>query len=130
MKTLPVAAAFDRCAVRAWCTVLVLALPVPALAQQVTCAAIASQAEKGQSHFYPRLGFKVAGKGRLYFHAAPDGNCRSKDVFVILGDGLIAYSEYKGWFSVMYFNHKTREDFEGWVDRKRLKFIGTEGPNY
>jgi len=42
--------------------------------------------------------------------------------------GLVGYSEYKGWYSVMYVNPKTDEDFEGWLDSRRLESTGTMGP--
>jgi len=102
----------------------------PALADQAACERIAAQAEKDQAHFFPREGYKVTGKGRLYFHFAPGKDCKTKDVFVITGDELIAYSEYKGWFSVMYANPGANQSFDGWVERNRLKFIGTMGPRY
>lgn len=108
---------------------IVLALAVPALADQSACDKAAKKAEKDEAQFFPREGYKVAGKGRLYFHSAPDETCKSPDVFVIAGDEVIAYSEYKGWYSIMYINPRTKQDFQGWVDGKRLKFIGTEGPN-
>ena len=97
-------------------------------ADQGTCDRLSKQAENEQIHFSPVEGYKVVGEGRLYFHSAPDAKCRTKDVFVVPKDRLVGYSEYKGWYSVMYVNPKTGEDFEGWVDSRRLESTGTMGP--
>jgi len=105
-----------------------LAAPSISLADQGACDRIAKQAEKEQAFFSPAEAHKVIGNGRLYFYSAPDKNCRTKDVFVIPNDKLVAYSEYKGWNSVMYVNPKTGDDFEGWVEAARLEFTGTMGP--
>jgi hypothetical protein len=102
----------------------------PSFADSITCDSISKKAETEQNIISPVAGYQVIGDGRLYFHFAPDEKCRNKDVFVIPGDQLIAYTEYKGWFSVMYLNPKTGKDFEGWVQSKRLKFTGTMGTNY
>ena len=99
----------------------------PACADQATCTHIAKQAEQAQSYFSPVEGYQVVGTGRLYFHTAPHAHCRSKDVFVIPGDHLIAYTEYQGWVSVMYMNPKTDTAYQGWVPSQRLKFTGTMG---
>ena len=109
------------------CMVIVVTCS-PSFADQATCNHMATQAEKAQSFFSPVAGYKVVGAGRLYFHTAPNENCRSQDVFVIPGDHLIAYTEYKGWVSVMYIHPQTYQDYHGWVQSKRLKFTGTMGP--
>jgi hypothetical protein len=98
-----------------------------AFADQATCTHIAQQAEQAQRYFSPVEGYQVVGTGRLYFHTAPHAHCRSKEVFVIPGDHLIAYTEYQGWVSVMYINPKTSQDSQGWVPSQRLKFTGTMG---
>ncbi len=67
----------------------------------------------------------VIGKDRAFFHSAPDAACRIKGVFVIPGDRLIAYTEYKGWTAVMFVNLKTGTDSEGWIESSRLKADGT-----
>jgi hypothetical protein len=94
----------------------------------ISCSEVSKQAEKEQSLINPVSGFKVIGTGRLYFYSAPDGHCRLRDVFLVPGDEITAYDEFMGWLDVMYTNPKTSEDYEGWVDSKRLKFIGTEQP--
>ena len=99
----------------------------PAFANQATCHHLAQQAEKAQSFFSPVVGYQVSGTGRLYFHTAPHAHCRSKDVFVLPGDHLTAYTEYQGWVSVMYINPKTYQDYHGWVQSQRLKFTGSIG---
>jgi len=99
----------------------------PAFADQATCTHIAQQAEQAQRYFSPVEGYQVVGTGRLYFHTAPNAHCRSKDIFVIPGDHLTAYTEYRGWVSVMYINPKTSQDYQGWVPSQRLKFTGTMG---
>ena len=107
---------------------VLLATSTVSSADQGECDRILKQAEKEQAFFSPVEGYKVIGKGRLYFYSAPDKNCRTKDVFVIPNDDLIAYTEYKGWYSVMYVNPKTGDDYAGWVEPERLKSIGTMGP--
>lgn len=108
---------------------LVLAA-TPCCLAQTSCEKLKKLAQAQEAAFYPRRGYIVGGKGRLYFHTAPDSNCRSKDIFVIQGDHLVAYSEHGGWYSVMYLNPKTGEDYEGWVRPERLKYQGTLGPRH
>jgi hypothetical protein len=100
------------------------------LAAQLTCQQITEQAEQQQALFNPPSSYAVIGKGRLYFHTAPDNSCRSRDVFVITGDELIAYTEYQGWYSVMYINPRSGQDFHGWVRPERLTMRGTIRPVY
>ena len=112
-------------------TVLIMTLLTAASASsadQSICNRLSKQAENEQVHFSPIEGYKVIGDGKLYFHSAPDAKCRTKDVFVIPKDHLIGYSEYNGWYSVMYVNPKTGEEFEGWVESKKLESTGTMGP--
>ena len=112
-------------------TVLVMILMTAAsasYADQSICDRLLTQPENEQMHFSPIEGYKVVGEGKLSFHSAPDAKCRTNDVFVIPKDHLVGYSEYKGWYSVMYVNPKTDEDFEGWLDSRRLESTGTMGP--
>src|SRR5207253_3013875 len=67
----------------------------PVCADHATCNHIAQQAEKAQRFFSPVAGYQVVGTGRLYFHTVPNAHCRSKDIFVIPGDHLTAYTEYQ-----------------------------------
>jgi hypothetical protein len=92
------------------------------------CAQLADGARKREVRLNPPSAYVVAGTGRLPFHLAPDAACRDKNIFVIPGDRLTAYSEYQGYTSVMYLNPKTGQDFSGWVESKRLQFAGTVAP--
>jgi hypothetical protein len=74
----------------------------------------------------PPLGYEVAGTERLYFYTAPDDKCIDKNIFVVLGDRLIAYNEYGKWTQVS-FSSQSGKTYDGWVTTNRLKFIGTEG---
>jgi hypothetical protein len=98
-------------------------------AAEVNCGKVHKQAEQGSAGFYPRRSYSVEGKGRIYFHTAPDTRCRTKDIFVIQGDSLVVYSSFDGWYEVMYINPKSGEDYSGWVRSERLKFSGTIGPS-
>lgn len=100
----------------------------PAFADQAACDKILKKAEQDEVTLSPVSSYKVTGSGRLHFHTAPTADCVNKDVFVVPGDRLIAYSEYKGWFSVMYMNFKTGKERSGWVESKRLKLAGTMAP--
>ena len=103
-------------------------LPVPPGGSSADCAALAGEAERNERRLIPVLGFKVMGPGRLHFHGAPDGSCRDPKVFVIPGDSLTGYSEYKGWTRAMYVNRTSGQDFHGWVPDARVKAIGTMAP--
>lgn len=93
------------------------------------CSKLASTAKAREAYIRPPHSFELTGTGRLYFHSAPDAQCRSKAVFVVPGDRLIAYSAVDDWYSVMYLNPKTGEDVSGWVRSERLKDRGTVGPS-
>lgn len=93
----------------------------------VSCEAVSAKAESQGGALFPRLGYKVVGKGRLYFYSAPDAACRTA-TFVIPKDHLIAYTEFGGWLSVMYTHPKTGEPSDGWVKADRLKVTGTMSP--
>ncbi len=97
-------------------------------AEKDNCDHALKRAESDQIRISPASSFKVLGEGRLYFHSAPSENCRINSTFVIPGDDLVAYTEYNGWYSVSYINPKTGKDYDGWVDSKRLKLVGTIAP--
>jgi hypothetical protein len=99
-------------------------------ADQASCTDISKQAESEQAFLNPPASNKVIGEGRLYFYTAPNNGCRSKDIFVVPGDELITYTEFKGWYSVMYVNPKTGKDYDGWVRSERLKMTGTIRPKF
>jgi hypothetical protein len=76
-----------------------------------------------------QLWYEVAGSGRLYLYSGPDEKCLNKTLFVIPGDGLIAYKEYGNygeWSSVTYTS-KSGKTADGWVHTKRLRFTGASG---
>lgn len=97
---------------------------------QAGCDGVSKVAESERVFLNPPSTHAVIGEGRLYFHVAPNDACRSKDVFVIPGDELIAYTEFNGWYSVMYLNPETGEDFNGWVKSERLQMIGAIRPKF
>lgn len=93
----------------------------------VSCEAVAAKAASQGSALFPRLGYIVLGKGRLYFYSAPHDACRTA-TFVISKDHLIAYTKFDGWLDVMYTHPKTGEPSFGWVKADRLKVTGTMSP--
>lgn len=76
-----------------------------------------------------RLWYEVAGSGRLYLYSGPDEKCLNKNLFVIPGDGLIAYKEYgeNGEWSSVTYTSKTGKTADGWVHTERLRFTGASG---
>ena len=92
------------------------------------CATLNKQAQDEELRRVPVSSYRVTGAGRLHFHTAPDAACRDAKVFVIPGDKLTVYTEYQGYVSVMYLNPKSGEDFLGWVEARRLEFVGTLAP--
>ncbi|EPH7218735.1 hypothetical protein ACS3L2_001435 [Serratia marcescens] len=87
----------------------------------VNCDILGKKAQDNAVHFEnSNNGFSVIGKGRLYFHSAPDLRCKESKVFIIPNDKVNAYLDYHGYYYVMYFNNKG-EQVEGWVDSNRLK---------
>jgi len=92
------------------------------------CAKLNDEASAKAAMRYPRESYSVTGAGRLYFYSAPSSECRDEKTFVIPGDSLVLYSDYKGWDNVGFFNAKTGNDVFGWVKPARLKYIGTLGP--
>lgn len=94
---------------------------------EANCENIQRIAQEKETQFIPRQGYRVNGKGRLYFYSAPDEKCRMKGIFVIGGDELIAYSEYHGWYGIMYMNNNTGDVYQGWVRPERLEYTGTMG---
>lgn len=108
----------------------VLSLSASLVSAQGACNNISKQVESEQVFLNPPASHKVIGEGRLYFYTVPNESCRSKYVFVIPGDELTAYTEFKGWYSVMYINPKTGKNYDGWVRSERLKMIGTIRPKF
>jgi len=92
------------------------------------CAKLNDEANAKAAAYYPRESYSVTGSGRLYLYSAPSPECRQENTFVIPGDSLVLYSEFKGWYNVGFFNSKTGKEAFGWVKPERLKYKGTLGP--
>lgn len=69
-------------------------------------------------------GYVVSDNARVYFYSAPDERCKIKDLFIIHGDLVDVYSEYKGFLSVIFFK-KNGETVDGWVHSSSIKPTGT-----
>lgn len=100
----------------------------PVASYALDCLQAHATANAKGADLHPRAGYVVRGQGRLQFYSAPTTQCAIRGKFVIPGDRLIAYTEFKGWYWVMYINPKTGDDVEAWVKGDRLEFVGTEGP--
>ena len=76
-----------------------------------------------QVYIYPfGVVYSVIGRGRLFFYSAPDERCIQKNIFIIPGDQVNAYTEYSDFMSVMYIDSHGK-DTEGWVKRDRLQEV-------
>jgi len=82
------------------------------------CAQLEQKVAQTEVDFRPPLQAEVVGKGRLYFHSAPNAACIRK-VYVVPGDALTVYTPHDGWMQVMYVSRKGTET-SGWVTEKRL----------
>jgi hypothetical protein len=89
------------------------------------------KAEPKEEQLALAYGFEVAGKGRLYFHSAPNDLCITKKVFVIPGDRLDAISVFGKHAEWVYVNYEPKEAdmVSGWVKAERLMFTGASGVN-
>ena len=99
-------------------------------AAQPNCAVMSKIADRNGALYSPVLGKKVMKPGRLYFHTAPHSACKMPSTFIIKGDEVIAYQNYNGYDYVMFMNHKTGVDTQGWILEKDLRTIWTMGGNY
>ncbi len=111
---------------RAIVGVAALSAAVLAQAEPSICKAAANESPLSLAY-----SFKVAGKGRLHFHSAPNDACIDKKVFVIPGDALDASSvagANEEWVSVSYYP-KDADMVSGWVKSERLMFTGASGTN-
>jgi len=95
----------------------------------VDCQQLGKAAGSPDDNFRPPLAATVIGAGRTYFHSAPASECMTKHIFIIPGDNVTVYKPYKNWYQVMYINSKTGEDFEGWIEDRRLRLGSSEGGN-
>ncbi|WP_143468265.1 hypothetical protein [Kosakonia pseudosacchari] len=69
-------------------------------------------------------GYVVADTHRVYFYSAPDETCKMKGLFIINGDQITQYAEYKGFSSVIFLK-KDGEPVSGWIHSKTIKPTGT-----
>ncbi|WP_130224928.1 hypothetical protein [Escherichia sp. E13S3] len=89
------------------------------------CVEINSSAERYQSlNVTSESNYVVTGGSRIYFYNAPDENCKIKDVFIIKGDVVSVYAEYKNFSSVMFFR-KNGDPISGWVHSGAIEPTGT-----
>jgi hypothetical protein len=93
----------------------------------VDCAKLGTATGGPDDNFRPPVMATVIGAGRAYFHSAPESECITKRLFIVPGDNVTVYKPYKNWYQVMYVNNKTGEDFEGWIEDRRLRLGGTIG---
>lgn len=89
------------------------------------CSNIASKADAERTIISSdESGYRVSGKGRLYFYTAPNERCKNSDVFIVSGDLVNASADYEGYTYIMYFTKEGKE-FDGWVKSNRLIPTGT-----
>ena len=107
---------------RAMSLVFILAFHVSTRAE-ISCKLLDNESYNRQVYIYP-VGslFEATGTGRLFFHSSPDDRCIQKDIFIIPGDQVNAYTEYSDFVSVMYIDSHGK-DTEGWVKRDRLQEV-------
>ncbi|WP_337262101.1 MULTISPECIES: hypothetical protein [unclassified Serratia (in: enterobacteria)] len=89
------------------------------------CDEINSLAERYQSIISSNeSGYVVSGNKKVYFYSAPDEGCKIKGLFIVKGDLVNAYADYKGFSSIMYFK-KNGEQVSGWIHSDSIKPTGT-----
>lgn len=81
---------------------------------------------KGKEDLIPghQSGRVVIGSGRLYFYSAPNEDCKIKDLFIVPGDKVDAYSDLGEYTSIQYFSNKLGDIVDGWVHTNRLRATG------
>lgn len=62
---------------------------------------------------------RVIGKGRLYFHTAPETGCRSRNRFIIPGDAVVARRRHDEWLLIDYVSRDGARH-SAWVDAARI----------
>jgi SH3-like domain-containing protein len=68
--------------------------------------------------------YVVIGHGKNYFYTAPDESCKLKNLFIIKGDIVNVYAEYKDYSSVLYFK-KNGDPVSGWIHSDSIKSTRT-----
>lgn len=76
--------------------------------------------------FRPPLEGKVIGKGRAYFHDAPNPACARK-AFLVPGDMTIVRQAVPGWAHVVYISAEDGEEYGGWLKEDRVGMKGRLG---
>jgi hypothetical protein len=104
------------------CIVFLLAVHFSTHAE-MSCDLLDNENYKSDIYIYPAGSlYEATGTGRLFFHSAPDDRCIQKNIFIIPGDQVNAYTEYSDFVSVMYIDSHGK-DTEGWVKRDRLQEV-------
>lgn len=105
--------------------IIILFLLVPVAASAADCDALEEKAVQFGTHIPSHMsGRVVIDKGRLQFYSAPNLSCKQSGIYILPGESIDAYLEYKGFTSVLYINPKTGTEAEGWVLSARLKETG------
>jgi len=105
--------------------VIILILLLPGTASAADCDVLDEKAVQFGTHIPSHMsGRVVIGKGRLQFYSAPNLSCKKSGSFILPGESVDAYLEYKGFTSVLYMNSKTGTEAEGWVLSSKLKETG------
>lgn len=72
--------------------------------------------------------YKVVDTNRVYFYSAPNEECKIKNLFIIKGDLINLYAEYKGFSSVVFFK-ENGGPVSGWIHSKSILPTGKgDGP--
>ncbi|HEF5873146.1 TPA: hypothetical protein SAY52_003791 [Burkholderia cenocepacia] len=93
----------------------------------VDCGKLDAATNGPDDNFRPPASGTVVGTGRAYFYSAPDAQCMTKRTFIIPGDSVTVYKSHGRWYSIMYVNDKTGDDFQGWVEQGRVRLDGRYG---
>jgi len=101
---------------------ILLALFNSARAFAGNCEHLDNDAKVSGAHIPAHLsGNTVIGKGRLQLYSAPNLNCKLAGTFILSGENIDAYVEYKNFTSILYINPQTSKETMGWVISERLK---------
>lgn len=86
------------------------------------CPAVLRNAEAG-AQVVNAESRTVIGKGRLYFHSAPDEICANEQLFVVTGDTLKVLKSYEKFSLASYQHPISKKITTGWVLSARLKSL-------
>ena len=96
-----------------------VAISVGSSAAEFDCGSL--NEELNQYGHRPYIG-EVIERGRTQFYSAPDARCPIKDKFIIHKDRVFVYTEYEGFYRIMY-PEGTEEDSGVWVYSNRIKIV-------